>query len=180
MNAPTDPAPGQGANQAVNSPAATAMVAAALLALYAAPAAGLIVALFSTNLATRNSWYFEFFFALATNHGDVMTEIHQLLLPLLSLFSIATFRRLASRHLLWLGALVLGSFLVVVGLEIWLGTPQLTANLGGWSIDPAALKAADGMLRRMRESQMMYLAILIGLRVPAGSKGAGAAGGKDP
>ena len=157
------------------SPGATAAVAALLLGIYAAPAAILVATLFSTKLATQNSWYFEFFFALATSHGDVMTEIHQLLLPLLSLFSIATFRTLGGRHLLWLGGAVLASFLLVVVLEIWLGTPQLKVNLQGWSIKDTQLDAADAMLRRMRESQMMYLAIVIGLRIPGGSKGGGQA-----
>jgi hypothetical protein len=160
-----------------SSPSATALVAGALLTIYTAPALGLIIALCSTNMASRDSWYFEFFFTLAKSHGDVMTEIHQLLLPLLSLFSIATFRHLGRRQLLFLGGMVFLGFLVVVGLQVWVGTPQIRKNIAAWRIGTEELTAADAMLRRMRESQMMYLAILIGLRLPTRSKRGVAPGG---
>lgn len=153
------------------TPRAASRLAAGLLVLYVAPAAGMVVALLWTRMAATQSWYFGWFFSLAASHGDALTEIHQLLLPLLTLFSVSTFRQLSGQSVVVLGGFVLGSFLLVIGLEVLLGTPALTENLAGLNFDGAALKAADSMLRRMRESQTMYLALLIGLRVPAGAAG---------
>ena len=55
----------------------------ALLSIYILPIVLFAVALFWTSGAQEPNWYFEWFKSLSRNNAGALTEIHQLILPVL-------------------------------------------------------------------------------------------------
>jgi hypothetical protein len=138
----------------------TLLAATVLLVLYVLPIWVFAFEIWRTRGLT-GSWYFRWIGALAANSGSALTEVHQLLLPLVSGLSVVALRT-ATTGARWLAGFVLLNFVFAIGLDVALNIEDLAKSLNGFGLDIAALVA---LLRRMRETLLLYYAILVGVRL---------------
>ena len=136
----------------------------ALLGFYVLPPVLFLIALIWTKWGQQPSWYFAWFLSLARNNASALTEIHQLLLPLLSGLSIVAFAKHPQRvHSL--AFLCLFGFVLAIFLDVALGIPSLRRDLAGSNVDAGALESIVALLRRIRENLLVYFAIVVGIRL---------------
>ena len=142
------------------SPSATLLAASALLLLYVAPMWILAEELWRTG-GRQFSSFFPWIDSFAANSGSALTEVHQLLLPLVSGLSVVALKS-GGRGVRLLAGFVLLNFLLAIVIDVALNIEVVKSGLVGLDVDTDALTA---LLRRIRETLLLYYAILVGVRL---------------
>jgi hypothetical protein len=144
-----------------------------LLTMYLFPTWILGQQLYVTDGAKNSSWIFDWFQAFSVsnlsdpkkNDATTLNEVHQLLLPLISGISVVVFRSKNARFIQILSGFVLINFFYIVYLEVYISIENVKNNFPGVGISISDVGKFGDVLRRIRESLLMYSAILIGIRI---------------
>lgn len=152
--------PSAEARASLLQPAETLLAASALLLLYVLPLWILAWEIWRTG-GENPSPYFAWIDSLASNSGSALTEVHQLLLPLVSGLSVVALRT-PTRGARWLAGFVLLNFVFAIGLDVALNIDDVAKGLEGLDVEVELLV---GLSRRVRETLLLYYAILVGVRL---------------
>jgi hypothetical protein len=107
------------------------------------------------------SSFFPWIDSFAANSGSALTELHQLLLPLVSGLSVVALKS-GGRGVRLLAGFVLFNFLLAIVIDVALNIEVVKSGLAGLNVATDPLVA---LLRRIRETLLLYYAILVGVRL---------------
>jgi hypothetical protein len=141
-------------------PFSTLVASSVLLLLYVVPMWILAFELWRTG-GQDASAFFPWVHSFAANSGSALTEVHQLLLPLVSGLSVVALKS-GGRGVRFLAGFVLLNFVLAIVIDVALNVDVVKSGLEGFDVDTDALAA---LLRRIRETLLLYYAILVGVRL---------------
>jgi hypothetical protein len=156
-------------------PTGWVVMAYLLIGIYLLPAVVVVFGLANTGGGTRPSFLLDWYFALATNRTSALSEIHQLILPLIAGMSVITLSDPRQSRASWiLVAVSLTGFVMLVGVQVLLDIGRYQANLTGLSFTADQLQAGHELLEVQRSNLLIYFAVLAGLKVtsPGGANDA--------
>lgn len=149
---------------------ATIYLAFVLLGLYAAPLVLWIAAIPFTEGMSVQHPTMKWFVAFVTNHQDTLSEFHKVLLPIITGVSVIAFVGRKSKALLALITFVLLLFVLTIGASVYFDVVSSNLDAVVEGLDPGDARA---FFSRIRESLLIYLMTLLGIRVVSANANGG-------
>jgi hypothetical protein len=149
---------------------AAVVFAFALTILYVAPTLLCLIALVATDGFAEGHWALTWFAAFAADHENTLSEIHQILMPVMAAVSVATFTTKPSRSMLALAVMILALFFLTVAMSVFFDMGSTQNRIAGSGTD-VSMDDVKQFFQRQREVLLTFAMMLLGIRVTTrGSK----------
>lgn len=144
-------------------PSGAVAMAYVLLAIYLLPSVVFLGELFRTA-ALSESFVLTWFFALANDKSMAMSELHQLILPVITAMSVASLKsEPGPAAWLMLGA-CLGGFVLILGAQVMLDVTGYRVALEGLGFTGVEVDGARTFLGSQRTNLLLYFSVMAGLK----------------
>lgn len=135
-----------------------------LIVLYSLPLYLGIFSLFASDGMQESSRTAAWFGAYLKSSDSTLSEFHKILMPAISAISVAAYSKRQTTGMLLLAGYVLLAFFIAVWTTVWFDVSSVKIGLEGLGDGPTT-EDAKIFLGRIRETLLMYLMMLVGLKV---------------
>jgi hypothetical protein len=152
----------------------TIIFAVFLILFYMAPVFVIAVATWTTGFFSDKSNLIFWFAAYVESGQTTLGELHQLIFPMISGLSVIILRGKPTKSMLYLIIFILFAYIVTFSMSVIFDMDKTLTNLTN-SMDKKEqaeklVNLSKPFFKRVKETLMMYLGILIGIRIADRSK----------
>jgi len=144
-------------------PGGAVAVAYVLLGIYLLPSVLFLEELYRTSAQT-DSFLMNWFFALANDKGMAMSELHHLILPVITGMSVATLKRDPGPAVWVMLVACLVGFVLILAAQVMLDVEAYRQGLTGLGIADDHIAGARGFLSVQRANLLLYFSVMAGLK----------------